>query len=607
MKIITIVVAITNHDLEQSKKCISSIDRNLFDVIIVCPANYHKSISKIISESASFKIITTDLTSIRGLWQQGEKSSVTPWIVFVQSSDILTVQLQKNIDQGCRHFIPRDNYRYDLQRISIFLKRRLKYCHFWTNEPIPHIKFKRLSPIRENDSGQTVELNWPSPMGELIHYRPDSILKAIPTVSFFIEEYSDNLFHLFPNLNKKNIFIQAAKESLKSLLGGFFLKKWIRDGYEGFIFSFFDIFITCFGYLRYYEKYIRSGRKLLSEINLFKNILLLNVNGIGDSVSLPPIIRNIKERLPNAKIDILVNTLAKGVLENNPYVNNIYTSSRLPHNQEIKNIAKNLKSFNYDLIVNMRSRNSTEKLVGLLSGRWKININHYSREKATDVMVGFKKNDLPYIHNELEFLKEIGFEPKKYQPEIFLKNEEIESSRHFLDANDCDSSRKLVIFHPFLSDPIRDWGIDKYIDLANRLDKAHNCNIMFIGSKSEIDGIRSRIRSEIPRCVLYDDSVRKTISIINESSLFIGGDTSFSHIAPALNIPTIVILGPLWPPYMGVHWDKDFHINNKNVFIFHKDVSCRDLLNTACASCSDQICFDFSIDDILKQILKMLN
>ena len=132
MKIITIVVAITNHNLEQSKKCISSIDRNLFDVIIVCPANYHKSISKIISESASFKIITTDLSTIRGLWQQGEKSSVTPWIVFVQSSDILTVQLQKNIDQGCRHFIPRDNYRYDLKRISIFLKRRLKYCHFWT-------------------------------------------------------------------------------------------------------------------------------------------------------------------------------------------------------------------------------------------------------------------------------------------------------------------------------------------------------------------------------------------------------------------------------------------------------------------------------------------
>ena len=107
-------------------------------------------------------------------------------------------------------------------------------------------------------------------MGELIHYGPDSILKAIPTVSFFIEEHSENIFHTFPNLNKKNIFIQAAKESLKSLFGVFFLKKWIRDGYEGFIFSFFDIFITCFGYLRYYEKYIRSGRKLSSEINLFK-------------------------------------------------------------------------------------------------------------------------------------------------------------------------------------------------------------------------------------------------------------------------------------------------------------------------------------------------
>ena len=95
--------------------------------------------------------------------------------------------------------------------------------------------------------------------------------------------------------------------------------------------------------------------------------------------------------------------------------------------------------------------------------------------------------------------------------------------------------------------------------------------------------------------------------IYSQISVYAPAWRYISPYAPALNIPTIVILGPLWPPYMGVHWDKDFHINKKNFFIFHKDVPCRDLLNTACASCSDQFCIDFSIDDILKKILKMLN
>ena len=94
---------------------------------------------------------------------------------------------------------------------------------------------------------------------------------------------------------------------------------------------------------------------------------MLNVKGIGDSLCSTPVIRNIKERLPAAKIDILVNTLSKELFKNNPYVNRIFTLPSLPQKKEIKEIAKILKPFRYDLIINLRSRNSTEKLVGLLS------------------------------------------------------------------------------------------------------------------------------------------------------------------------------------------------------------------------------------------------
>jgi len=47
MKAVTIVVAIINDDLEQVKRCLSSIDRNRFEVIIVCPKNYRTIISLI--------------------------------------------------------------------------------------------------------------------------------------------------------------------------------------------------------------------------------------------------------------------------------------------------------------------------------------------------------------------------------------------------------------------------------------------------------------------------------------------------------------------------------------------------------------------------------
>lgn len=607
MKIVTIIVAIINNDFGQVRKCLSSIDISQFEVIIVCPNNYHTSIRKISDDFLSFKVKTVNHTSIRSLWEEGENSSTSPWMVFIQSSDILTAQLQKNITQGCRKFTLRRDYKYDLQRISIFLKRRLKYCHFWTGEPIPHIKFKYLSPSEENNTDPMAKINWASPMGDLIHFGPETISEAISTVDFFIEECSENIFHKFQNLDKKTVFMRATKESLIGLFRGLFSKSWVRDGYEGFIFYFFDIFIICFGYLRYHEKYIRSGFQLSSQIQSIQNILLIHMNGIGDVFNTTPTIKNIKTYLPKANLDILIPSTAKGILDNNPNVSRVFTLTPHPPKNEIKKIAKSLKSFKYDLIINISSRSSTENLVKALNSRWKINRNYYHRERFTDVMFGFKEDDSSLIQSELVLLKTIGFEPKKTMPEIFFKSEEIKDAHRFLNINGFDLKEKLIVLHPFSSDPLREWGIDKFIDLTKRLEEIHKCRILLVGSKNEIDNIQSRVTSRIPTCVLYDGTVRKTLSIINESSLLIGVDSIFTHTSVALNIPTIVIQGPIWKPYLAASWDKDLHLHRDNFFVFYKELSCRDLLNTGCGSCSDQVCFDFSVDSVFQQVLKMIN
>ena len=609
MKTVTIVVAVINsEDLKQIKNCLTSINMDRFEVMVVCPSKYHKNIKEVLDKKRNFSITVCDQTSVRGLWQQGEKSAITPWIVFIQSSDILTAQLQKNIDQRCRKFTPGQNYKYNLKRISTFLKRRTKYCHFWTEEPVPYIGFNHSSHAGENSfQGQELEEIWPTQMGSLLHYGPETLSKAITTAIFFIEEWADSVYYKSPNLDKKTILKKAAKESLVNFFRGLLFKKWIRDGYEGFIFALLDLFITCFGYLRYYEKYIRSGRQLSNQLDSIQNILLVQVNGVGDALNSTPTLKNIKTRLPTARIDALVSTSAKGIIENNPHVSNIFTVSRLPKRAEIKQTAKNLKSFKYDLIVNLASRNSTEKLVGLLTSKWKININYFNRERFTDVMLGFKNNESSFIQFEFDFLKKIGFEPKKYYPEIFLTNGEIEDARCFLRDAGFNVKEKLVVFHPFASDPLREWGAKQFIDLAKRLNEVSKCTVVFVGTKNEIDTIRTTVSSQIPRGVLYNGSVRETLGIINAANLLIGGDSVYAHASAALNIPTIVNQGPLWKPFLGVSWDKDLLDNKTNISILHKELSCRDLLNTGCGSCSDKSCFEFSVDEVLAEALKVLN
>ena len=314
MKTVTIVVAVINNDdLNQVRDCLASIDARRFEIMVVCPAKYHKSLKEVLDPKNQFSMTTCNQTSIRGLWQQAEKSAITPWIVFIQSSDILTVQLQNNIDQQCRKFPPYPNCKYNLQRISIFLKRRTKYCNFWTGEPAPHIKFNDFFHTVENNfKGQESKEFWTTPMGSLLHYGPETISKAIITATLFAEEWAENVYHKSPDLDKKTVLKKAVKESLMNFFGGLFFKKWIRDGYEGFVFALLDLFITCFGYLRYHEKYIRSGQQLSNQLDSIQKILLVHINGIGDVVMATPTLKNMKARLPKAKIDVLTTTSAKG-------------------------------------------------------------------------------------------------------------------------------------------------------------------------------------------------------------------------------------------------------------------------------------------------------
>ena len=112
----------------------------------------------------------------------------------------------------------------------------MKYCHFWTGEPIPHIKFRHPVSSEGDNHAQPLEEAWPVPMGNLIHYGPETLSKVITTAIFFMEEWAENVFQKSPDLDKKTIFIKATNESLANLFKGLFLKKWIRDGFEGFVF-----------------------------------------------------------------------------------------------------------------------------------------------------------------------------------------------------------------------------------------------------------------------------------------------------------------------------------------------------------------------------------
>ena len=78
-----------------------------------------------------------------------------------------------------------------------------------------------------------------------------------------------------------------------------------------------------------------------------------------------------------------------------------------------------------------------------------------------------------------------------------------------------------------------------------------------------------------------------------------------SHIASALNIKTLVLMGA---DYKNIYRDSETY--KENCFIFYKNVSCRDMFLSRCLPpdpCQNKICLDHPVEEVLRKSLELLN
>lgn len=78
-------------------------------------------------------------------------------------------------------------------------------------------------------------------------------------------------------------------------------------------------------------------------------ILIFRNGGLGDTLLTTPAIRGLREKFPQAQIDYLVHEAGKVLLENNPYIDNLYTHKHFwgPYDEFFELLPQ------YDLVYNL--------------------------------------------------------------------------------------------------------------------------------------------------------------------------------------------------------------------------------------------------------------
>jgi ADP-heptose:LPS heptosyltransferase len=263
-------------------------------------------------------------------------------------------------------------------------------------------------------------------------------------------------------------------------------------------------------------------------------LLVIRPGGIGDAVLLMPALRLLREKYPDAAIDILAEGRNAGAFALSGSQDEVFCYDR-PGDL--------LKVFRrrYDLIID------TEQ--------WHRLSSVLARALRPQCLIGFATNDrtrllrvpVEYSHANYEsesFLNLVApllGDTKCMPAEPFLTIPQ--AAAQTADNLLAPLAGPFVALFPGASIPERRWPLDKFSDLARQL-QGQGLTVIVLGGDSERAFGEVVLKSTRGLNLAGATTLAETAAIIKRSILLVSGDSGVLHLAVGLGVPTVSLFGP---------------------------------------------------------------
>jgi ADP-heptose:LPS heptosyltransferase len=274
-------------------------------------------------------------------------------------------------------------------------------------------------------------------------------------------------------------------------------------------------------------------------------ILIIRFSSIGDIVLTSPVIRCLKQQVPDAELHFLVGDKFREVVEHNPYLDKVHI---LAHSWEL--MIEELLVEDYDYIIDLHRNRKSRRVKNALQKKsfsfHKLNIKKY-------IYTAFKINILPNMHIVDRYMKTVS--------SFGVKNDG-KGLDYFIGPNDETKKEDIPGSHyaGYIACVIgaahgtKKWPVHKWKEFC---EKINHPVILLGGPGDKEDG--EEIASVDP-VRIYNACgkfrLNESADLVSKSKLVITHDTGLMHIAAAYKKQVISLWGNTVPsfgmtPYYG--------------------------------------------------------
>jgi predicted lipopolysaccharide heptosyltransferase III len=334
--------------------------------------------------------------------------------------------------------------------------------------------------------------------------------------------------------------------------------------------------------------------KDVAKLQNAKNILIINLKYIGDTIWMYPLISNLKLNLPDSRISVLVNENTEPFLKLMPELAEVISLKR----KEIKSsggawkflqLIKDIRKRRFDTVI-ILSNSDRPTIIGFASGARTI-IGFFSdswwrHHLLTKKLLWDSHRNPHMIQCHLQVLTDNGLYIYDKSLSINVPDGIVRSLQKRFSILGT-GNRKAVVVHPGARTKFRQWGPENFAAVINALSPDYR--IFLLGGPEEKDVVQEIAGklNKAPDIVSTSFSLLEFAALCTFCTLFIGNDSAPIHIAAGVGTFVIGMYGPTYSEQCGPWTDR------KALF---------DISSLPCRSCKQEVCHTVPYKACLSEI-----
>ena len=303
-------------------------------------------------------------------------------------------------------------------------------------------------------------------------------------------------------------------------------------------------------------------------------ILIIRMSSIGDILLTTPLIRILKNRFPDGRIDFVVKKQYQDLIRYHPSLSRIYTYDARNEKETLKNLRAHIREERYDIIADIHKNFRSLYLCRCAHAKQIVRFRKHAWKRW--LLVKTKVNlyrDIEPVHQRyIQSLGSYGLKDDGQGLDITIPDDVTERVSRLWESRSDGGLNPVIGIAPGASYFTKRWTTEGFAEVIVKIRERFNARVILFGDSRD-QSVTRELTASCGSEHLYDFagelSLLETAAMMNKCELVLTNDSGLMHLATALKKKVVAIFGSTTEE-LGF-----YPVSGHALVIENSEVSCR--------------------------------